>query len=515
MTLANLWGTQGVETVVLERNTELFDTPRAVGTDYDCLRTWQSVGLDEKLLADMVPSGPDGIGLVYRDPRGQRFLEVRPRGREYGFAVGYGFIQPLVDRELLAGLDRFPHVSVRFGHRVDSVAQDAAGVTVVGEDAGGRRFEVRGGWVVACDGGRSSVRRQHVIRMAGSRFRQRWLVLDTVEPQTPDRNVQDVNIWCDPTRPRVCVPRLHGHRRWEFLQMPGESDAELLDPARIRALLAPHVDPDAVQVTRHVLHTFRGLIADRFRDGRVILAGDAAHVTPPFAGQGLAIGIRDVFNLAWKLALVTRGEADGRLLDSYEQERRPHAWSTIQLALRLGLIMAPRGRLRAAVVPAAIRLLTGSRRVREYLREGGPRPQPRFRAGWFVPGPRGAVAGEMVHQPFVLTEQGERVRLDHALGPGFAMLGFSVHPTQALGAETLAFWGRLGTRFLSVVPQGGPRPPLPWIEDVDGGLGAWLGESTGRVLLVRPDRYVAADCAANRADAVLATLRQRLCEPPA
>jgi len=515
MTLANLLGVYGIPTVVFERNPGLVDLPRAVGTDYDCLRAWQAVGLDEALLADMTPSGPDGTGLVYRDHRGRRFLEVRPAGREYGFAVGYGFIQPLVDRALRAGLERFGHVRVRFGQRVDSVEQDARGVRVAGEDAAGRRFEAHAAHLVACDGGGSLVRRQLGIGMAGARFRQRWLVLDTLEPDTPERNVRDVDIWCDPERPTVCVPRLHGHRRWEFLQRPGESDEQLLDPAAIRGLLARHADPDRVEVTRKLVYTFRGLLAERFRDGRVLLAGDAAHVTPPFAGQGLATGVRDAFNLAWKLALVAQGHAGPALLDSYEQERRPHAWASVRLALGLGRIMVPRSRARAALVAGAIRLLTRSPRVHAYLREAGPRPKPRYRSGWFVrSGGRGS-AGQMAHQPFVRTADGERVKLDRALGPGFALLGIGAHPAGALAPATLGFWSGLGARCLAVAPRGAPLPGADWIEDADGGLAAWLGGRTQRLLLLRPDRYVAAECGWHEAERALDALRGRLAAPRA
>lgn len=510
MTLANLLGTYGIETLVLERGARLFDSPRAVGTDFDCLRAWQAVGLDEELLADMTPSGPGGTGLVYRDARGRRFMEVRPGARDYGFAVGYGFIQPLVDRALLAGLGRFPHVEVRFGRRVDRVTQDEAGVTLSGEDGEGRRFEVSGAWAVACDGGRSTLRQALGIAMRGSRFAQRWLVLDTLEPEAPDRNIRDVDIWCDPERPAVCVPRLHGHRRWEFLQLRGESDEELLSSTKIRELLALHADPEGIEVIRKVVHTFRGKVAARYRADRVLLAGDAAHVTPPFAGQGMAIGIRDAFNLAWKLALVARGQADAALLDSYERERRPRAQATVTLALRLGLLMVPRGRVRAWLVPAAVRLATRIRRVRSYLLEGGPRPKPRYRDGWFVASGPGSVAGQMANQPFVRTSEGKRVKLDRALGPAFAVLGIGTDPTQWLTEETRAYWAERGACFLSVLRPGDSPPRGAWVEDVDGGIHAWLGNEDRRLLLLRPDRYVACDAPAEQAEAVLARLRREL-----
>ncbi|UCE86459.1 MAG: bifunctional 3-(3-hydroxy-phenyl)propionate/3-hydroxycinnamic acid hydroxylase [Deltaproteobacteria bacterium] len=511
MTLANLLGVYGVRTLVLESEGALFDRPRAVGTDFECLRAWQAAGLHEKLLGDMIPSGRDGMGLVYLDRAGRRFLEVRPNGREYGFAVGYGFIQPLVDRALLEGAGRFESVEVRFGHRVESAAQDEQGVTVSGFSTAGEPFSIRGHYVVACDGGRSAIRRGLGIRMVGSTYGRRWLVLDTREPDVPGRNLSDVQIWCDPERPAVTVPRLHGHRRWEFLERPGETAEELLEPATIRALLGQRADPGDVEVIRKLVYRFQARLAERFRQGRILLAGDAAHVTPPFAGQGLAIGIRDAFNLGWKLALVSAGKASPGLLDTYPEERRPNAASSIALAVWLGRIMMPRTPLRAALVQGVVRTLSRSRRVREFMMEGGPRPAPRYRSGYFVRSRRPRnVAGRMAHQPQVRRPNGERILLDECLGAGFAVVGFGSDPRAALSAETLRRWSDLGTRFVTVVPAERARGVPDALEDVDGGFARWLGRTDERLLVIRPDRFVAADCRRAEAGRVLGRLDERL-----
>jgi len=509
MTLANLLGHQGIRTLVLERQPGLFDQPRAVGTDYDCLRAWQAVGLSTELLRDMLPSGHDGMGLVYCDPQRRPFLEIRPDRRPYGFAEGYGFIQPKVDRVLLTGLRRFPWVALRFGHAVERVTQGATCVRLSGRSSLQRPFCVRARYCVACDGGRSRVRHGLGIEMHAARFAQRWLVLDTLEPESPTRNLRDVQIWCDPERPAVSVPRLYGHRRFEFLARPDESDAELLDPERIHALLALHAAADEIRVLRKVVHTFRACLAKRFRSGRVLLAGDAAHVTPPFAGQGLAIGIRDAFNLAWKLAMVVRGEAVPALLESYERERRPHASASLRLALRLGHLMTPRSRLQASLVPWLVRSLIRAPTLRRYLREAGPKPAPRYPRGCFVRG-RG-FAGHLMVQPGMARGAGGRAPLDELLGPGFALLGFGFDPRRVLPRDERCFWGRRRARLLEVLPRDSRRScNEACIRDVDAGLEGWLGSLHERLVVVRPDRYVALDCRLQEAGPKLLALREQL-----
>jgi len=509
LTLANLLGTYGVRSIVLERDTKRVNHPRAVGTDFDCLRAWQATGLAGKLLPDMIPSGAQGTGLVYRDAAGTIFLEARPERRDYGFAVGYAFLQPRVDRVLREGLDRFPHVVVRTGHRVDSVVQDSRGVTISGVGAGATPFRVRATFAVACDGGRSGVRQQLDIPMRGWTYDRPWLVLDTLEPDSPGRDVGEVTIWCDPERPTVSVPRLYGHRRWEFLARPGETEAELLDPAMIRQLLARRTDPDQTEVVRKVVYTFSARLAARFRIGRVLLAGDAAHVTPPFAGQGLAIGIRDAFNLGWKLACVARGLAGEDLLATYEEERRPHARASIRIAIRLGWIMMPRTRARAWLAARTLRLLGRVPAFREFMREGGPRPRPRHRRrdGFFAgPRRRGSVRGAMLLQPDVCGPDGRRVPLDAVLGSGFAAIGFG--PGPPLGAGANHFLERLGTRRIRIGGSSSQGDAL-CVEDVEGVLAEWLGDTRERLLLVRPDRFVAVDARGAAADRALRALAVR------
>lgn len=511
MTLGNLLGTHDVPALLLERASCIEPLPRAVGVDRDCLRAWQAAGLDERLLRDMTPMGEDGLGMIYLDPAGRPFMELRPRAREFGFAFGYGFVQPLADRVLLEGLARFEHLEVAFGHRVEAVEPDTDGVTLRVRGPDGLERCVRSRFVVACDGGRSELRRALGIAMRGKTQPERWLVLDLLEPSgaAPSR---DVRIHCDAERPTVSVPRCYGHRRLELRLRADESDEEALSDARVRGLLSELADPDGVRVLRKLVYRFNARVADRFRSGRVFLAGDAAHVTPPFAAQGLAMGVRDVFNLAWKLAMVVDGRAGPALLDSYEPERRPDARATVRLAVWLGRIMMPASRWRAVALPAVIRFLRRSRRIERSLREGGPKPRPRVRGNLVLRSRPGGVAGQWLRQPVVADASGRRDKLDRFLGEGFALLGWSVDPRSVLAPEVLASLDAMGTAVWVLRESGTRGLGAGELCDVDGDWEAWLGAAQDRILLVRPDRFVAADLrAADARDrAGVAALLRRL-----
>jgi 3-(3-hydroxy-phenyl)propionate hydroxylase len=329
--------------------------------------------------------------------------------------------------------------------------------------------------------------------MQGSTYQERWLVVDVLESPA-DAGCRDVEIRCDPDRPTVSVPRRYGHRRIELRLRDEESDADALDDARVRGLLAKHADVASARVLRKLVYRFNARMAERFRSGRVFLAGDAAHVTPPFAAQGLAMGVRDAFNLAWKLAGVVDGRAAPSVLDTYEIERRDEVRATLRLAVWLGRIMMPRSRWRGAAVPAAIRMLGRSSWVAQSLREGGPKPEPRVHGALVqTRTQRRSVAGRWLHQPRVIDASGRRDALDRFLGPSFSVVGWDVDPRSVLGAPVRAALDRLGARVWTLRESSRQRLSEGELCDADGAWAAWLGPPDGRVLVVRPDRFVAAD----------------------
>ena len=320
-----------------------------------------------------------------------------------GWPQGSFVHQPDLEAVLAAAAGAAPGVTVRRGAEVTGLTQDDDGVTVALRDGGADR-SVRAAAVLGCDGAASTVR-----RLIGSSMRDlgpadRWLVLDVRSPAP-------LPVWpgahqvCDSRRPATFMPVTGDRYRWECRMAPGETVADATTPDRLAALLAP-VDPDAVEIVRAVEYTFRAQVADRWRAGRVFLAGDAAHLSPPFVGQGMGLGLRDVHQLAWKLAAVLAGEADADLLDTYQAEREPHARALIRVAQLLGRLMTRGGRAGDVVrrgvlavvrrIPAVARLATDSR-TPPLVR--GPQVERRGRAGR-------RLAGTLVPQPEVLVDGG-------------------------------------------------------------------------------------------------------------
>lgn len=316
-TLANLCGMWGLRTLVLERSIEPYPQPRACHLDAEIARVLQQLGFEEQLRDLLTVSA----GMEYVDGHGDRLFtfEGFERAPLLGWHEDYVFVQPEIDAMLRDGLRRFPHVEVRLG--ADAPATD--------------ELLQLGRFVVACDGAGSSVRAQLGIDLLDLGFDQRWLVVDVMmrDSETPHLPsiIQQV---CDRDRPATFVPSHGSHRRWEFRLDDAEAPP---DPWH---LLVPWgVTPANGELVRAVAYRFHALVADRWRAGNVLIAGDAAHQMPPFMGQGMCSGIRDAANLAWKLHAVVSGRSPVSLLDTYESERRPHVEAVTRLSIQAGELL--------------------------------------------------------------------------------------------------------------------------------------------------------------------------------
>jgi 3-(3-hydroxy-phenyl)propionate hydroxylase len=298
---------------------------------------------------------------------------------------------------------------------------------------------------------------------------------------------------------------------------PGEDDAPVLDRQRIHALLAHHVPrPEAVEVIRARVYTHHSRIASTFVSGRVALAGDAAHLMPPWAGQGLNTGMRDATNLAWKLGLITQGHAGHRLLQTYDDERRAHAAAMIDLSTTLGRILAPSRPVYGWLRDVALRAGGHLPGVKEWVLQMRFKPMPLYRSGVVVapePPGRDEVIGRMFPQPLVERATGEVVRLDDVLGDGFAVIGHDRDPAAGLGADGLRYLAGLGTRFVAVTGSRSLPPAVSdrctVVEDVDGVLTAWF-ERRPPIAVVRPARYLAALADPDGLDITVTRLRSIL-----
>ncbi|GAA4026708.1 bifunctional 3-(3-hydroxy-phenyl)propionate/3-hydroxycinnamic acid hydroxylase [Actimicrobium antarcticum] len=511
---ANYLGAQGINVIVIDGGSALIDYPRGVGMDDECLRSFQAVGLSDAVL----PHTTSFHWMRFVTGSGRCFASIEPRTDEFGWPRRNAFIQPLADRVLLDGLARYPHVSVRFSHTLESFTQDANSVTLrVKTPDGDTRISAR--YLVGADGGRSTVRKVLDIPFEGKTDANRWVVIDL---RNDPLGTPNAYMHCDPARPYVSIALPHGIRRFEFMLFPGEAEGDVVSPETLRLMLSRVLpDPDRIDMIRARVYTHNGRLAARFRQDRAILAGDAAHIMPVWQGQGYNSGMRDATNLGWKLAMVINGLADDALLDTYGEERREHAAAMIALSQTAGKIFSPTNRAVAALRDGVTWLLNYIPPVKRYFVEMRFKPMPRYRSGALVY-PAGvdtaSPVGRMFIQPRVTTDiVALPVKLDEVLGTSFAIVCWGNDPTYWMSAETRQLWQRLGTRIISVRPNTQlahelARQPegVTIVADTDGRLKEWFGNHSASVVFLRPDRFVAGMCLPQQIDAMSLSLEQAL-----
>ena len=526
ITLANLLGTYGVASIVVDREMGIFEFPRAVGIDDESLRTYQAVGLVNELLADIVQNTP----IRYYTSWGRCFAHVKPTAKPFGWPRRNLFLQPLLEATLRRGVERLASIDLRLGWELEDLEQDSEMATARFATPDGEPVEVRSRYLVGADGGRSLVRRLVGIDLTGKTAPAKWLVVDVAD------DVLDAPysaVYCSPVQPVLVVPLPYRHRRFEWLLQPDDDEEEVTQPDRVLGLLARQYGAAPLPtILRSRVYLHHSRVATSFQRDRVFLAGDAAHLQPPFFGQGMNSGIRDATNLAWKLAAVVDGRASDSVLASYDVERRGHATQMVQFATRIGAMYKPHNlvteRLRD-VLFRALQLLPGGQ---EYILQMKYKPMPRYEEGIVVrptsdPGLDDLV-GRMFMQPTVETTEGrERAMLDDVLGPWFAVIGVHVDPAAALDADSMRWWSALGARFFHVLAaRSGPHPTRPappvraasapasvsiTLEDVNGEFRDWLlARPHGEIVVLRPDRYVAAVCDRASFGAATSTLRALL-----
>ncbi|ANE79794.1 3-(3-hydroxyphenyl)propionate hydroxylase [Mycobacterium adipatum] len=513
LTLANILGLQGVRTVIVEDRDTLIDYPRGVGLDDESLRTFQSIGLVDQILPHTVPNQI----LRFFDGKRRLLAEMAPPDARFGWPKRNGFVQPLVDAELLRGLDRFDHVEVRWGTRMEHCVADEAGVSTE-LVAAGAPLRLRAQYVVGCDGGRSTVRRLMGVSFEGTTSATRWLVVDLASDPLGHPNSE---VGADPHRPYASISIAHGIRRFEFMIHADETDEQVEKPEFIARMLAPFVPhPERVEIIRHRVYTHHSRIAGAFRQGRMLLGGDAAHLMPVWQGQGYNSGIRDAANLGWKLAAVVNGDAGDGLLDSYDAERRKHARAMIDLSTLVGRVISPTNPRVATLRDSVIRGASVVPTLKRYILEMRFKPMPRYDAGAVVhTASTSAIppAGTLFIQPTVDTRDTQNVLLDEVLGTGFAVLAWNNNPRALLSDSTFARWKSLGANLIEARPNtqlywtGHDDPDVTVVGDRTGALKRFFDAHAESVLFVRPDRCIAAACLAQLSDETSTALFDVLC----
>jgi len=444
VTLAVLLARRGVSVVVAEKEVAIYPLPRAAHLDHEAMRILQEAGVADAVMA----TSRRANRYDFLNARGDLLLRF-----EGGDQIGPGgwpaanmIHQPSVEAQLRDVLAALPQAQLHCRWELTSLIDDGEGVTArIATPEGEKTLRAR--YLVGADGARSPVREACGIEFDDLGFEEPWLVVDVLVDDISKLPKDNLQI-CDPARPTTCVLMGEGRHRWEFMILPGESADQVSSDAFVEKLLEPWNVKGAVRLERKAVYTFRARVARAWRKGRVLLAGDAAHQTPPFAGQGMCSGLRDVANLAWKLAAVTQGKADQRLLDSYQPEREPNLRATIAMAIMMGKTVCITSRWGAFVRDCKIKL---ARKLGK-LPDGAP-DYPPISAGTILAG--SAEAGS--YFPQVLAADG--ARLDNVLGNDSWLITRS-----DLDEAKLA----------------------PFKE----GLDRWFDKCGAEAVLVRPDRYV-------------------------
>lgn len=469
-TLAILLGQRGWKVGVFEKQPAAYPLPRAVHFDHEVARILQAAGLGGALPALTEPADT----YEWRNAAGDTLLVISSREDGVsGWPEANMFAQPDLERALDGRVRTLASVDVRRGAEVVDLRAESGRVTLVVGNAGGAR-EIAARWVVGCDGANSFVRRHVGTTVTDLGFFYDWLIVDVVCHESRVWTPINLQI-CDPKRPTTLVSGGPGRRRWEFMRLPGENLADLNNEATAWRLLEPWgITPASAVLERHAVYTFQARWVDDWRNGRLLLAGDAAHQMPPFAGQGMCSGIRDAANLAWKLDLVLRQQAAEEILETYASERAPQVRATIEFSIDLGRVICVPDPAEAATRDAAMIAVAKDRGPTP------PLPAPSLGPGLLAVGDSLAghlfVQGEIVHA-------GTRGRFDDVVGRGFTLLSPVADPVQRLPPELATFFASIGG-IGAHVARGGP------IDDVRGSYARWFGEHGVGVVLQRPDFHV-------------------------
>ncbi|BBZ09935.1 bifunctional 3-(3-hydroxy-phenyl)propionate/3-hydroxycinnamic acid hydroxylase [Mycobacterium branderi] len=464
-TAANLLGQAGLKVVVIERDSDVYGRARAISTDEEVMRIWQSVGLADRLQQDMLPDRP----LNFVDADGVPFIDLKIAPRGAGHPPQQFLYQPAVDHVLREGVQRFAGVDVLLEHECLRVLPKGDEVELMLADLRTDTFKrFRASYVIAADGGSSPTRGQLGVGYTGRTYAERWVVIDTKVLKEWDAHDR-LRFHCNPARPTVDCPTPLGHHRWEYPARTGEDDDELLREEAIWKVLEDQgVTRENVKILRAVIYSHHVRVADRWRVGRVFLAGDAAHAMPPWIGQGMSAGVRDVANLCWKLAAVVQRRAPESLLDSYQSERKPHVIEVTRRACFAGRIITERNRAIAAVRNHVLRALTRLPGLDVRVQRLTWIPDARYREGFFA-APTHPAVGWQIPQPWVTDATGATVRLDDVLGGRWTLLHVGELPA---GAHP---WADLGVPSLQIT-----EPIL-----VD-----WLRRKKAAAVVLRPDGFI-------------------------
>ncbi len=498
VTAANFAAQLGLKTLIVERETDVFPRQRAIACDDEVLRIFQSIGLIEQIRSTM----HEGLTMTFVTPKGKEILRLTPEISDNGYYQQNFFHQPWLEGELRAGVGRRADtMTMLAGWEAFHVANDEAEATVdIRKPGTTESFTVHGRYVLGCDGGSSPIRKALGFDMGGTSYPDKWLdvqgeLLKRV-PGTPH-----FKFICDPVRPGVDCPCPGGMHRYEWRC----KQAEDTDHMQKRDVLWPILkefsakatdDPNAgideshLRIERTWDYTFHVRNSAKWKIGRVMLLGDAAHIMPPFAGQGMSAGIRDAANIVWKVKMVLDGAAAPELLDTYQDERQKHVAEMTKYSQLLGSIVLVENKLLAALRNGVLRAMRHVPGLKAYTMSMKAKPAPPIRAGFVSSASsRRSPTGTPFPNVDVGTSRG-RMLSDDALGFGIRVLGLDCDPREHMSADAVAGWEKLGAEFVRIrtgTLMVGPGE----IGDPVGRLYEWFQTyNKAKVAIVRPDHMV-------------------------
>jgi len=470
--LANLLAQYGHTVAIFETSNTIYPHPRAVHIDDEVMRIFQSMQLDQSIKAHCKPFESmqfvDNVGNITLE------LAVANPKKPYGHASAYWFKQPELEAILRQNFQRFPKLDFYTAHRVQLIEQQQHWVQAKIVNAKTQKhFKVQSSYLIACDGAKSGIRKQLGITLTSLHFKQSWIVIDTLLKNAADAVLlpnthQQI---CHYQRPSTYVPGVGLHRRWEF--MLHEKEVQNISDEKGITLLSKYINPQKVRILRQSVYQFHALLAQKWQQGRVFLAGDAAHQMPPFAGQGMCSGIRDVQNLAWKLHLVLNKQAASTLLHTYQQERYPHVLAMTKGAMTIGKVVQTQNKYVGAWVKMVFSLAQNWSYLKHLLYTLGVRKHALQKG---IIGKHKHLRGQLFIQPLITNKQRQITLLDNVLSHRFVLLSkVEVPPTiiQQLSRLPVDFY-HFPTHF----------------SDFNDILQSWFTKNKVDFVLLRPDSYI-------------------------
>ncbi len=486
LTAALLLGHYGVRTALIERNAQTSDLPKAIVVDDEYMRLLDRLGLSPELEGHT--SAP--FGVHFMSPMGFALAKVPGFVTQNGFGIRNAVSQPVFERILLKALDKFPSVSVHFASRAVDLDQSEKQARVFIDQGSGTAHIVTAQYLLACDGARSFVRQHFNIPFLGSNLDTPHLVVDLAE--FPDQATHSRFI-CNPNRPLNSVLGPYGGRRLEFHLLPGDDHEEIKTDAGIRRLVDQHTPYKGfeLKIIRRAIYGLAERIADRLKDNRVFLLGDAAHIMPPFGAQGMNTGARDAANLAWKLTQVLRGTSAPALLETYDPERRAQIRAIVDYSVRVGKVANMQSWVAAIARDLGFAIANLFPGVRRYFAEMRYMPRPFIQSGVLVPdnSTRQQLAGRVLPRWDLRNASGKASSIDDYSMLGWALIGVGITRNDLRAAAQLAPWNRIVPRTVAISDK------------VDGNFDALLASDRGRdvfermrgrIIILRPDNIVAA-----------------------